>query len=405
MKKASILAIFLTTCIDTLSWAIVFPIFAPFFLNPAGDLFAAETSIETRTTALGFFLTAFSLGQFFGAPLIGEYADSRGRKKALLITVFMTCLGLALTAWSVQAESLLFLFAGRLITGFFAANMTICLICIADLSEDASEKIKRFGQLSVIVGLSFVLGAFIGGKLSDNTVSSYFSPQLPLWLATGLTVINFLCILFGFQESGAPEEKQQFSLLSAVKNIQQALKTKKIKSIYSLYFLFLFAWTILFQFIPILMVRNFNFTNSNIGDLALFMGICWAIGSSYLSKICLKLFSSTRVLEAALFVFTTLCFVLIFSNSIDQVLITVAFCIMLGGLAWPLCNEFISHSAPQEMRGKILGVSQSVQSCAMALAPAVGGIAYQVFSGFPFLISALASLIAGILYFSLKERE
>ena len=404
MKKFSLFSVYFTTCIDSLSWSIVFPIFAPLFIHLNGTLFPPEVSIASRATALGFFLMAFSLGQFFGAPIIGAYADSRGRKKALLVTVFMTFCGLALTAWSVQTEDLALLFAGRLLTGIFAANMSICLACVADLSEHDGQKTKRYGHLSVIVGLSFVLGAFLGGKFSDSSVNVLFSPQLPLWIATGLTFLNFLFIFFGFQETNLDQKHSDFTLLNSVNNIKIALKTDKIKAIYCLYFLFFFAWTILFQFTPVLMVRSFEFTSSSIGDLALFMGICWAIGSSFLKRFLLHIFSLTRVFETALLVFTALCIWLIFANHVYVVLSIVAGCIMIGGVLWPLCNGLISDAAPKGMQGKLLGMSQSVQSLAMTIAPAVAGIAYQAFPGFPFLVSAVASLLAGILYFSLKGR-
>ncbi len=367
-------------------------------------LFSPEVSIETRTTILGFFIMAFSLGQFFGAPLIGEYADSHGRKKALVVTVFMTFCGLALTAWSVQEQHLYALFAGRLLTGIFAANMTICLASVADLSDEQGQKLKYFGYMSVIVGLSFILGAFLGGKLSDDKIHASFSPQLPLWIATGLTFLNCLFVLFGFQETNFAEKRKTLDFFNGFHNIREALRTPKIKTIYFLYFLFFFAWTIVFQFTPVLVVRSFGFTSSDIGDLALFMGICWAIGSSYLKRVLLHFFAPTRVLETALLVFTLLCVLLIFSATLTQVLAVVAGCILMGGVLWPLCNGLISDTAPKEMQGKLLGVSQSVQSLALSLAPAMAGVAYQASTVLPFLLSAFASLVAGIIYFSLKDR-
>jgi MFS family permease len=76
---------------------------------------------------------------------------------------------------------------------------------------------------------------------------------------------------------------------------------------------------------------------------------------------------------------------------------------MIAGMAWPLCTALISHSAPSESQGKILGMSQSVQSLAMTVAPIIGGLASQFYSGFSFLLGALASLIAVVLYFVLKK--
>jgi DHA1 family tetracycline resistance protein-like MFS transporter len=402
-EKFSLSAIFFTFFIDYLSWAIVFPIFAPYFLDPNSGALSPQTSVAMRTTLLGLFLAAFSLGQFFGAPFLGEYADRHGRKKALLVSVFCTLLGLAMSAWSMERDHLILLFAGRLITGFFASNATICLSCIADLNEDANQRAKYFGYLSLIGGLSFILGAFLGGKLSDSALSDSFFPSLPLWISTGLTLLNFGFILWGFSEARPPKVQGKFDFLHACRNITEALRIKKIKAIYSLYFLFVFGWTILLQFTPVLMVREFYFTNSNIGDLALFMGVCWAFGSGVLNKIFLVFFSPLKVLEFSLLGFTLLLALMIFPTHIYEVLGVVAGCVVIAGLAWPLCTALISNSASNESQGKILGMSQSVQSLATTLAPILGGLISHLFLGSYFLLGALASLIASVIYFSLKE--
>jgi MFS family permease len=71
-RKITLFSVYFTFFVDTLSWAIVFPIFAPYFLDPHNVLFSASVSTATRTTILGLFLMAFSFGQFLGAPIMGE---------------------------------------------------------------------------------------------------------------------------------------------------------------------------------------------------------------------------------------------------------------------------------------------------------------------------------------------
>jgi DHA1 family tetracycline resistance protein-like MFS transporter len=350
---------------------------------------------------LGFFLAIFSLGQLVGAPIIGELADVIGRRKALLLTVFMTFVGLGLTAISMERENLYLLFVARLITGFFAANMTLCLVSLSDLSKNEQEKVENYGHLAMIVGLSFVFGAFIGGKLSDPTLYSGFSPQFPFYLATVLNFLNFLLVLFTFRETALPDKDAK--LFQFFTHFIQALKTKNIKMVFALYFLFLFAWTTLFQFIPVMMVRDYFFTSSNIGDLALLMGICWILGSGYLNKILLRFYSSAKILEFCLYAFSVFAFLLIYPVELYYVLGLIAGTLIIASLAWPLCNNLISSMAPRHIQGKILGISQSVQSLSLALAPAVGGIAYQVSQYFPFAIGACATFLAGILYWRLKE--
>lgn len=401
--KLSLVSVFLTYIIDNLCWSIVFPIFAPYFLDPKNALFSHDVSASTRAAVLGFFLMAFSLGQFLGAPIVGEYADRHGRKKALLLSVLFTLFGLVLTAWSMQENHLIWLFVGRLLTGVFASNSSICLACVADLSETDHSKVKNFGFFSASAGIAFIIGALVGGKLSDPTINAAFTPSLPIWLSGGLTFLNLLFVFFAFRETVPIDLSVKFNFFACFVNIKRALQTEKIKTIYSIYFLFLFGWTILFQFAPVIAVRRFNFTESDIGDLALFIGICWAIGSGYLNKLLSTYFSSWRILEVCLLSFTVLCALVIYPHHITGVLILLGLCAIVGGLAWPLCNGVISNLAPSDIQGKIMGISQSVLSLSMAVAPLIGGIAFKASPYLPFLIGAASSLLAGIIYFTLKE--
>lgn len=403
-KRIIFFSVFFTFFVDTLSWAIVFPIFAPYFLDAHNVLFSADVSYGTRTMLLGFFLTAFSFGQFLGAPLMGEYADKHGRKKALGWGIFFTFLGLLLSAWSMQIHNLYFLFLGRLITGLFASSTAVCLSAISDLSENEKFKVKHFGYLSAIAGLSFIIGAYLGGKLADKSVNSYFHPSDPLWLAAAITLVNFFFIILAFRETTTLNPNIKYHFFESFQNIKTALRTEKIKKAYCVYFLFLLAWTILFQFISVLTVKKFAFTYSNIGDLALFMGICWGLGSAVLNKILVKHFTTHRILEICLIGFMLFCGLVIFPKTIWGVLPILGICVILGGLAWPTCIGLISSMVPQAMQGKILGVSQSVQSFAMAMGPVIAGLAIHATLALPFLIAAFISLCAVITYFTLKSQ-
>ena len=208
-SKLSIASVFFTFFIDNLCWSIVFPIFAPYFLDPGNVLFSSDVGDAIRNKILGLFLMAFSLGQFFGGPFLGEYADRNGRKRALAVGIFFTLAGLAVTAWSMKTHVLWLLFAGRVITGFFASNLSICLACISDLSPNEKAKVRNFGYLSVLGGVSFILGAFIGGKLSDASLYSGFTPDFPLWVAAALTGFNFLFVCFSFQNSKRKIQKRK----------------------------------------------------------------------------------------------------------------------------------------------------------------------------------------------------
>jgi len=401
-RKISFVSILFTFFVDNLGWSIVFPIFAPLFLDPQNLIFSADIAFSTRTTLLGVFLAAFPLSQFFGAPLLGEFADRAGRKKALILSIILIFIGYIISGWSIYNKNLICLFIGRVITGLFSGSLSICLAAISDLSLTEKAKAKNFSLISVLAGFSFILGAFLGGKFSDSKVFKYFNPSLPLWIAAFLSIINLLFIIFAFKETIEVKKHVKFDFLEGFHNIQEALKTKKIKIIYVIYFLFVFAWTIIFQFSPVLVVNKFHFSNSQIGDLAAFMGICWAIGAGPLHKLSGKSLLSFKILEVALLIFTILCGLLGFIQQIVGVVLILGACVIIGGLAWTICVTLISNRAPERMQGKIMGISQSMQSLAMGISPIIGGLSDEIHVYLTFLIASFASLIASVMYFNVK---
>lgn len=404
-RKITLFAIAFTFFVDYLSWSVVFPIFPNYFLDVHNHVFGPDVSVGTRTMLLGFFLTAFSLGQFLGAPLIGEYADKHGRKRALALSVLVTFLGLCLTAYSMKVHDLYWLFAGRLITGICSSSTTVCLSSVSDLSENEQEKVKNFGLLSMIAGLAFVLGAFVGGQLSDRALSSYFSANVPISIAAIFTFFNFIFVLFSFKETSKFDRNIKFHFLESFQHVKLALKTENIKRIYTIYFLFFMAWTILFQFIPVLTIEKFYFTNSTIGYMALFMGASWTIGSGYLNQFLASRFKSMMILECSIIGFTLFSTAVVFPKQIFFVLLLIGLSVLCGSVAWPICTGLISNKASPQMQGKVLGLSQSVQSLAMTIGPVIGGLAFQHSLHLPFLLAGFISLLSVLIYyFVLKGR-
>ncbi|MGD2169383.1 MAG: MFS transporter [Chlamydiota bacterium] len=399
LTKASI---YFTFFADNLGWSIVFPIFAPYFIDPQNKIFSPEVPGEIRTAILGLFLMAFPLAQFFGSPLIGEYADKTGRRKALVVTIFFTLVGLILSGISLSQNMLILLFVSRLITGAFSGNLSICLAAIADISDSEHHKVKNFGYLSIVAGISFIVGAYIGGKFSDQELNPNFSFSLPLWIASFFTFINLMFVYWGFSETGKIYKNVKFNLLEGVRNIQTALKIKKIKTIYLIYFLILFAWTLIFQFTPVYLIDLFKFSNSQIGNVAAYMGICWAIGSGVISKLPIQIKTRLRFLEFSLVSFSGLCILITLPQTAFNFLLLLGLCVVFAGVTWPLCTYLISSRADKSIQGKILGISQSMQSLAMATSPLVGGLTDFFHLKLFFWISSFACLLAGIIYFKVK---
>lgn len=356
-----------------------------------------------KTTILGFFLMAFSLGQFLGAPIIGDFADHFGRRKTLLLTIPCIFVGLVITALSLMFYNLPFLFIGRFITGVFASNGPVCLAAVSDLSKSEKDKSRNFGYFGAFAGASFVIGAFLGGKLSDPTLNPAFSFDLPLWVASIFCVLNFILVFFGFSETMDVYKRTPFSFLSNFQNIKSALALKKVHTMYVVYFLFIFAWTILLQFTPVDVIHRYGFTSSGIGDLAFFIGVFWAVGSGQLKQWILLFFSKPFTLKAFLFISASLVAYLSYPKNLYNMLAVLGAAVIAGGIIWPLCTSMISDLASERMQGKILSISQSIQSLAISIASVVGGASFKWSLHAPFLIAAFALAIGGTVFWSSND--
>ena len=396
-EKSSLFSIFLTFGVDQLGATIVFPIFAPLFLSPAQKLFDASVALSYKTTMLGVFLGIFPLMQFIFSPLLGEYADHHGRRKTLLLTTFLTFCGYALCGVGIHYHSLFLIFFARLIMGVGAGNLSICLSSLSDLSLSPRKKVRYFSYGSSIAGVMFVLGPFVGGKLSDPQVSSWFDSSFPLFLGAILGLANFLFLLVSFKETLRLRSTAPFDFVKGVRNIQLALKTRSIKNFYLIYFCYLFSWNIIFLFIPAFAVQNFSLTNSKIGDLCALLGLCWIFGTGVIHRLIDQAFPPKWGMFTAFLLFSGVVVFVPFPGQLWAFITLLAVCTIISGLIWPVCTGAISNAAPSNIQGKVMGLSQSMLSLTMMFASVLGGVFLHAHSIVPFLFSAFSTIAAAVL--------
>lgn len=402
-KRSSILALLFTFAVDNLGASIVFPIFAPLFMQESSGLLPAGMDEGTRATLLGFFLGAYPLAQLFLSPLLGNYSDHVGRKKALIITTLSTCFGFTVAALSIDYLNLPFLFIGRVFAGIGAGNLSICMSSLADISHTGKEKRHYFSIGSAIAGLTFVLGPFIGGKLSDPSISSYFHPSFPMWVGAILSFINLLFIVFGFRETLKERIEHGFDLLKGFRVVGTLIMTHKTRRVFTIYFFYLFSWNIIFQFVPAYLVETFDFTSSMIGDACALMGLFWILGTAVLYKIIHRNFSDKGFLITSLLLFGLGTLILPFIPNQYYFIVLIGVCTALAGIIWPICGGVMSDVAGPQMQGGVFGVGQSILSLSMMCAAFSGGLFFDVSREVPFysatLFLCLAALIALIAQF------
>lgn len=406
-KKSSLFSVFFTFAIDNLGATIVFPIFAPLFLDPSYQLLGVESLLSHKMILLGLFLAIYPIMQFIFAPLLGDYADHSGRKRSLMVTTALTCLGFFICSVSIAQHHLLWLFFGRMMMGFGSGNLSICMSALADLSDTTHQKVKYFSYGSALAGLTFVIGPLLGGELSDPHFISFFTIASPMWIGGILAFINTLFIYFSFKETITEKSQEPYDLLRSLRNIKQVFVSKGLRRLYFVYFLYLLAWNTFFQFMPAYAVEKFHLGTSTIGDIAALMGVCWIIGSGMISKLFSTLKNPRYLLALCFVIFALFTYLIGFAPQIKQFVMLVGCATVVSGIIWPICTGIISNLATEKTQGKVLGLSQSVLSLTMIVSALFGGYFLQFDLSLPFTLAAGALILATlwILTHSTKHKK
>jgi len=106
------------------------------------------------------------------------------------------------------APNLLWLFAGRVVSGISAASVSTSFAYIADVTP-ADRRAARFGLMGAAFGIGFILGPALGGLLSD------IDPRAPFWVAAGMSLLNAMYGLVVLPESLPKERRAAFHWRSA----------------------------------------------------------------------------------------------------------------------------------------------------------------------------------------------
>jgi DHA1 family tetracycline resistance protein-like MFS transporter len=405
-ERSPLPTIFLTVLIDMLGVGIIIPVIAPLILDADYKMLSESIPSGTRTIIFGFLIASFPIAQFFGAPILGALSDRYGRKKLLFISLLGTFIGYILFAIAILDKNIYLLFISRSLDGFSGGNVAIVLSSISDYSDEKS-KAKNFGLVGAAFGLGFILGPYIGGKLADNTIVSWFNVATPFWFAAGLTLINILFVVLAFPETLKASKKSKVSFLTGIKNIRRAFQLQNIRTILFVVFLFTMGFNFFTQFFQVFLFTKFKFSISEIADIFAYIGLWIVLAQGGLQRMSFfKKYTSLRIVKTAgLLLGLTLPLLLFPSNSI-YLLFILPFIAIFQGFSLPNLTSLVSSQASAEEQGEILGINQSVQSIGTAAPPIIASYINSVDINLPIATASILIVLGWIiltLFFKIKK--
>ncbi len=403
---------FLTIFIDLVGFSILIPVF-PLLIGTAKSQAFRVTPLSWSPTTglimLGWLQAIYPLCIFLAAPILGQLSDRMGRRPILALSIAGTSLGYVIFAVGIATKNIPLLFLGRALDGITGGNLAVAQAAIGDVSTDENRS-KNFGLIGAAFGLGFILGPYIGGRLSAPGVSfyhlfttpSWFGATTPFWFAAALSAANATFVFFTLPETLTTRRREKMNVAASVSNVRAGFASARLRVVLSATFFWTCGFTFFTTFFGIYVANKFGFSQSKTGDYFAIVGIFIAIVQGGIVGVVAKRMADYRILRFSIIAQAgALAAYFIVTRSI-MLYAFIPVLALFQGLSQANFSALMSRSAEPGRQGEAMGIYSSISSLAQVPASIlVGYIAGSVTSTAPLIAASLLTFIAGVLFIAL----
>ena len=401
LGKNPLVAVILTVFVDLVGFGILIPIIPLLLADPSSEFFMlpSSMSLDQGYIILGLMIGIYGLMTFISAPILGQLSDKYGRKKLLIISLIGTAIGYLFFAYGIIIKNIPLLFIARAIDGITGGNISIAQAAIADVSKP-KDRAKNFGLMGAAFGIGFILGPFIGGKLSDPTLSPYFHPTTPFYFAAILTAINIMSVIIFLPET-LKEKKDNgpIKLNKSITNIIKAFSIKGLRALFASIFLYSSGFTFFTSFFSVFLITKFHYTQSNIGDFFAYLGVWIALTQAVLTRWASTKFEEHDIVMVSLFGMSLVLPLYFLPKVHWQIFLIAPFFSIFNGLTQANITALVSGSVDSTIQGEILGINASLRALAQAIPPMLSGfVAAKLSHESPIVIASITIFISAVIF-------
>ncbi len=381
--KKPLIVLFLLVFIDLVGFGIVIPIL-PYY----------ATQFGASAFELGLLMMVYSLMQFLVSPFWGRLSDRIGRRPVLLGSLFGTGLSFLFLGF---AQSLFWLFVGRIFAGICGANISTAYAYITDVTTE-ENRAKGMGIIGAGFGLGFIFGPAIGGILSQ------WSYSLPMFVAAGLCFVNLIQGYFQLPEpplSAETREKNRGRKFNR-ETIALALSHWKTRTGIILFFLATFGVAQMETTFAIFLARRYQYDARQAGMLLALSGIIAVILQGGLIGRLSKKFGEIKLILYGMIIggigFILFAIAPDLPGAIRFTIAALCFMAIGMGMTNPSISSLTSKGAEASQRGAVMGVFHSAGSLARVMGPPTAGLLYDHWNDQgPYFSAAFLFWIAGVI--------
>lgn len=355
--------LFLIVVIDLIGFGVIIPLL-PFYAE----------YYDATPLQIGLLMASYSASQFVAAAFWGRLSDRIGRRPVLLVSILGT--GLAYM-WLAFAETLLVLFAARIVGGFMAGNLAAAFAYVADVTT-RENRARGMGMMGAAFSVGFIFGPALGGILAgpDATNADFRTPS---FVAAGLSFTAFGLGLIFLKESLSSESRARqkaMSNLGRMRALIEALQKPDIGLLIMLSFLATLVFAGLEAIFAIWALREFNWGPQQNGYLFAFIGVIAAIiQGGFIGKLTARFGTNRLIIGGALGLGIGLALTPLARTEVELVC-AMAIASFGFSILSPALNTAISVRGDADVQGGLFGVTRSATTLSRVFGPALAGAAF-----------------------------
>ncbi|MED4751962.1 MFS transporter [Brevibacillus choshinensis] len=347
---------------------------------------------------MGYLVAVFAMAQLIMSPFTGRWVDRYGRKKMIIIGLFLFAVSELIFGLGTTVSVL---YIARVLGGISAAFiMPGVTAYIADVTSD-EERPQAMGYMSAAISTGFIIGPGIGGFLAEYGI------RMPFLFAAAIAFVACVSSIFVLKE---PLTKTQLAEIAA--NAKQANFISDFKrSLQPLYFIaFIIVFVLAFGLsayetvFSLFSDHKFGFTPKDIAVIITISSIFGVIVQIFLFGKMVDRLGEKKLIQICLIAGAILAAVSTMISGFWTVLTVTCFIFLAFDLLRPALTTFLSRAAGIE-QGFVAGMNSTYTSLGNIVGPALGGILFDVNIHFPYLFSSVIIVIGlGITIFW-KEKQ
>jgi MFS transporter, DHA1 family, tetracycline resistance protein len=426
IKQPSLFPILLVNFVGTVGFSIVLPFLVFLVMKFGGD-----------AVTYGLLAATYPAFQLVGAPLLGRWSDTFGRKRVLLLSNVGTSIGWILFLYAIFLPAdksftaniafigtfvisvpLFMLFLARAIDGITGGNISTAYAYLADLSTDSTRS-KNFGKMAISSNLGFIIGPAIAGVLGGTI----YGEILPVLAALILSVVTVIVIIFLLKESKPLSKEISIPVDGTIRKVfaqecrdphsrpgtnkprfQDVFKLEYVSFLLVIYFLIFLGFNIYYAAFPTHAANGLKWSVTQLGIYYAVLGGVMAFVQGPILRKALKKTSEEKLVVIGSLILGA-GFVLYVSNNIVSVCWALVLFAVGNGLMWPSFMSILSRRAGSKLQGTVQGVAGSFGGLASIIGLILGGFLYTSIGGATFLISAGIILAIFVMSFRLLVKK